>query len=88
MGLCFFDNKLYFVDEAEKIYKLDLIIPFLEEKGIALYDTATEVIRTKNNASDKDLQIITPTNLAAPVAKMRVRNNGGAVGYGSFLLAL
>lgn len=70
MGLCFFDNKLYFVDEAEKKYKLDLIIPFLEEKGIALYDTATEVIRTKNNASDKDLQIITPTNLDAMLRQL------------------
>ena len=35
----------------------------LEEKGIGLYDTATEVIRRKDNASDKYLEILEPTDV-------------------------
>ena len=63
MGLCFFNDKQHFVVEGEKRFDLSLIIPFLKEKGIALYDTADEVVRTKNNASDKDLEIVRPSDL-------------------------
>lgn len=63
MGLCFFNDKQHFVVEGEKRFDLSLIVPFLKEKGIALYDTADEVVRTKNNASDKDLEIVRPSDL-------------------------
>lgn len=63
MGLCFFNDKQHFVLEQEKRFDISLIIPFLKEKGIALYDTADEVVRTKNNASDKDLEIVRPSDL-------------------------
>lgn len=65
MGLCFFDDKQHFIVEAEKRFDKDKIIAFLKEKGIALYDTADEVIRRKNNASDKDLEIVKPSDLDA-----------------------
>ena len=39
------------------------MIPFLNEKGIAMYDTATKIRRTKDNASDKDLEIVEETDL-------------------------
>ena len=62
-GIIFFHNKLHFVDVENKKYKLDSIKLFLEDKGVAIYDTAQEVIRTKNTASDKDLQIVKPADL-------------------------
>ncbi len=37
---------------------------FCMAKGIALYDTACEVVRLKENASDKFLEITTPTDIA------------------------
>lgn len=62
-GLCFFNDKTHFLMEKEKRFDLEAIKPFLVKEHIALFDTATEVIRTKNTASDKDLQIVTPTDL-------------------------
>ena len=62
-GICFYGNKQHFVLEQEKRFNLDSIIPFLEEKGIAMYDTATRIRRTKDNASDKDLEIVEETDL-------------------------
>ena len=35
-----------------------------------MYDTATRIIRTKNTASDKDLDIVEETNLAEMVRKI------------------
>ena len=64
-GLCFFGNKMHFVLQDERSYDLERIIPFLQKKGIALYDTATRIVRTTGTASDKDLQIVEETNLSA-----------------------
>lgn len=63
-GLHFFGNKDYFVDTAAKCFRKELIINFLTEKGIALYDTATSVQRLQDNASDKYLKIVEPTDIA------------------------
>jgi len=57
-GLVFFGDKNYFVDNNKKIFQKELIITFLAKQGIAMYDTAESVIRHKDNASDKDLEII------------------------------
>ena len=62
-GICFFGDKNHFVLEQEKRFDLERIIPFLEDKGIALYDTATRIRRTQDNASDKDLEIVEATDL-------------------------
>ncbi len=69
-GLCFFGDKAHFVSQDTKTYRLDRIIPFLEEKGIAMYDTATRIIRTKNTASDKDLQVVEETDLHAMLRQL------------------
>lgn len=62
-GLVFFQNKEHFLDLANKNFKEQLIRDFLTEKGIAIFDTAYQVIRLKGNASDKFLQIAKPTDL-------------------------
>ena len=54
-GLVFFDDKDHFVDLERKCFRKDDIVDFLTQRGIALYDTATAVVRTKDTASDKDL---------------------------------
>ena len=62
-GIIYFADKLHFVDVENKTYRLDAIKKFLKEKGVAIYDTAQQVIRTKNTASDKDLQVVEPSDL-------------------------
>lgn len=62
-GLIFFQDKNYFLDLANKNFKEQKIRDFLNENGIAIFDTAYQVIRLQGNASDKFLQIETPTNL-------------------------
>ena len=65
MGLVFHDDKLHFVDEERKTFRREEIIAFLQAERIGLYDTATAVVRTKNTASDKDLEVVEPTDLDA-----------------------
>lgn len=62
-GLIFFGDKLHFVDVEDKRYREAELKSFLQEKGVAIYDTAQKVIRTKNTASDKDLQVVEPSDL-------------------------
>lgn len=63
MGYIFFGDKSHFVDAAGKTFKLEELKAFLKEKGLAFYDTAYRVRRTKNTASDKDLEVVEPTDL-------------------------
>jgi len=65
MGLIFFNDKDHFVDLKSKTFRLDDIVAFLTQQKIGLFDTATAVRRLKNTASDKDLEVVQPTNLAA-----------------------
>lgn len=64
-GLVFFNDRDYFADTKSKVFKKEKIVSFLKERGVALYDTACAVIRTKNTASDKDLEIVRQTDLDA-----------------------
>lgn len=64
-GLVFFGDKDYFVDTEAKTFRLGHIIQFLEQKGIGFYDTATAVCRLKDNASDKFLEVVEPTDINA-----------------------
>jgi G:T/U-mismatch repair DNA glycosylase len=63
VGLLFFHNKDYFVDAAQKRFRLDLLIPFLKAHRIALFDTATRIRRITGTASDKDLEVVEETDL-------------------------
>ena len=64
MGLLFFGDKHYFEVKGEKRFDKNLIEEFCISKGLALYDTAYEVKRLKDNASDKFLEVITPTDIS------------------------
>ncbi|OUY07105.1 uracil-DNA glycosylase family protein [Acinetobacter populi] len=63
LGLIFFQNKDYFIDHAAKNFNLPLIQAFLNERGIAIYDTAEQIVRLKGNASDQFLQIKKATDI-------------------------
>ena len=63
VGLCFYGDKQHFVADDGRHYRLEQLKAFLEETGIALYDTCTRIIRTKNTASDKDLQVVEQTDI-------------------------
>ena len=65
VGLCCFGDKNHFVDLEHKTFRLQSLVSFLKEKGIGLFDTARVVRRLKNTASDKDLEVIEPTDLQA-----------------------
>lgn len=64
-GLLFFGNKDYFLNETKKAFCRERLIPFLEEKGIALFDTASAIRRLQDNASDKFLEVVEATDVAA-----------------------
>lgn len=61
MGYIFHGDRNWFVDERAKCFKKAMIVEFLLDKGIALYDTASAVRRLQDNASDKFLEVVTPT---------------------------
>ena len=65
MGLIFYCDRDHFWDNENKRFRLSDIKAFLNEHGIALWDTAMAVRRLKDNASDKFLDIVEPINLGA-----------------------
>lgn len=65
VGLVFFNDRNHFVDTARKTYRLEALKAFLREKGIAIFDTALRIRRTRGTASDKDLEIVEPADLDA-----------------------
>jgi G:T/U-mismatch repair DNA glycosylase len=60
LGLVFYADKDYFVAASGKAFDEEKARLFCREKGIGLGDTAMEVIRLKDNASDKFLEVVTP----------------------------
>lgn len=64
-GIVFYGDREHFVIPGEKRFDILKVKDFCERKGIALFDTATEVRRLKDNASDKFLEVVTPTDIPA-----------------------
>lgn len=62
-GICFFNDKDYFLTDDKTNFRQQAIEDFLQEKGIALSDTASQVIRLKENASDQFLEIVETIDL-------------------------
>ena len=70
MGLLFFEERHHFELKGEKRFDKEAVVEFCTDKGIALYDTACEVVRLKENASDKFLEVTTPTDIEALLEKL------------------
>ena len=64
VGLIFFQDKEHFLNPDKKVFDKDRIIEFLNDKGIALYDTASAIRRLQDNASDKFLEVIEQTDIS------------------------
>lgn len=64
VGLIFFQDKEHFLNPEKKVFDKDRIIEFLNDKGIALYDTASAIRRLQDNASDKYLEVIEQTDIS------------------------
>lgn len=69
-GLLFFGNKDHFVQPSAKAFCKECLVEFLQAKGIALFDTATCVRRLQDNASDKFLEVVQPTYVAALLRRL------------------
>ena len=70
MGLIHFGDKDHFCILPEKRFDEDSIRSFCIDARLAFYDTACEVRRLKDNASDAFLEIVTPTDLPLLLAQI------------------
>lgn len=64
-GQIFFGDKNHFVDVLNKRFKIDEIVTFCKEKGLAFFDTSTAIRRLQDNASDKFLEVVESTDIPA-----------------------
>ena len=62
-GNIYYNDKDHFFNLSNKTIDRDGIMEMLTNHKIGIGETATEVVRTKDNASDKYLEIVTPVNL-------------------------
>lgn len=62
-GHVFFADKNHFMAEGAKTWRLAELKAFLEEKGVAIFDTCLRIRRTKGTASDKDLEVVERADL-------------------------
>ena len=69
-GQIFFGDKNHFVDLEAKRFKIDEIVAFFKEKGLAFFDTSTAIRRLQDNASDKFLEVVEPTDIRALIAQL------------------
>ena len=69
-GRIFYGDKNHFVDLEAKRFKIDEIVAFCEEKGLAFFDTSTAIRRLQDNASDKFLEVVEATDIRALVAQL------------------
>lgn len=69
-GQIFFGDKNYFVNIDHKRFRIEQIVAHCQTKGIAFFDTSTAVRRLKDNASDKFLEIVIPTDIQALLSQL------------------
>ena len=69
-GQIFFGDKNHFVDVKAKRFKIDEIVAFCQEKGLAFFDTSTAIRRLQDNASDKFLEVVEPTDIPALLKRL------------------
>ena len=70
MGLIFFGDKEHFCVAGEKRFDEALIRAFCTSEGLAFYDTACEVRRLRDNASDAFLEVVKATDVPALLSRI------------------
>lgn len=63
-------DKNHFLVPGARRFDRERIAAFCRERGIALYDTAVEVVRLKDNASDNFLQVVREVDLEALLSRI------------------
>ena len=74
MGLIHFGDKDHFCVPGEKRFDETAIRAFCTSEGLAFYDTACEVRRLRDNASDAFLEVVTPTDVPALLRQIPLCN--------------
>ena len=69
-GELFFGDKNHFVDVEAKRFKLEEIVSFCKQKGLAFFDTSSAIRRLQDNASDKFLEVVEPTDIHALIQRL------------------
>ncbi|WP_288276825.1 uracil-DNA glycosylase family protein [uncultured Prevotella sp.] len=69
-GQIFYGDRNHFVDLEAKRFRIDEIVAFCEEKGLAFFDTSTAIRRLQDNASDKFLEVVEPTDIPALLKRL------------------
>lgn len=69
-GEVFYGESTHFVDVLAKRFVLDEVVEHCTRHGIAFYDTSTAVRRLQDNASDKFLEVVEPTDIRALTAQL------------------
>ena len=69
-GQIFYGDKNHFVDLKNKCFKIDEIVAFCQEKGLAFFDTSTAIRRLQDNASDKFLEVVEPTDIRSLIDQL------------------
>ena len=83
-GLVFYGDSQRLVDAPNKTFRLEDIKALLNERGIAIYDTACAVRRLSGNASDKDLEIVEKTDISALLSQIPLCHDIVCTGQKSF----
>ncbi len=83
-GLVFFNDVSRLVDSEHKTFRKEEIIQLLNERGIAIFDTATAVRRLSGNASDKDLEIVEKTDIPHLLSQIPLCHDIVCTGQKSF----
>ena len=83
-GEVFFGDSQRLVDAENRTFRLSDIRTLLTERGIAIFDTATAVRRLSGNASDKDLEVVEKTDIAALLERLPLCHDIVCTGQKSF----
>ena len=83
-GLVFYGDSQRLVDAHNKTFRMEDIKALLEERGIAIYDTACAVRRLSGNASDKDLEIVEKTDIPLLLSQIPLCHDIVCTGQKSF----
>lgn len=83
-GEVFYGDSQRLVDAPNKTFRQADIEALLTEKGIAIFDTATAVRRLSGNASDKDLEVVEKTDIAALLSRIPLCRDIVCTGQKSF----